>query len=63
MKHLDIKGPQVSYVNEYSEPIDIALSKHVDHPSILKIKGYFNQPAEFNFSEVIPNDIDFSKGS
>ena len=58
MKSFDIKGPQISYVNEDSDPIDLVLINHVDHPSILKIKEYFNEPAEFNFLEVIPNDIE-----
>ena len=57
MKNLDAKGPQVSHVNEDSDPIDIALNKYVGHPSIFKIKEYFNEPTECNFSEVIPNDI------
>ena len=35
----------------------INLNNYVDHPSILKIKRYFNKPTEFNFS-VIPNDIE-----
>ena len=41
VKNLDIKGPQVSHVNEDSDPIDIAFKKYVDHPSILKVKEYF----------------------
>ena len=57
LKTLDFKKPPVSPVNEDSDPIDIALTKYVDHPSILKIKEYFNEPTEFNFSEVITNDI------
>ena len=57
VKNLDAKGPQVSHVNEDSDPIDIALNKYVGHPSIFKIKEYFNEPTECNFSEVIPNDI------
>ena len=31
---------------------------HVCDPSILKTKEYFNEPTEFNFLEVIPNDIE-----
>ena len=57
MKNLDVKDPQVSHVNENSDPIDITLNKYVDHPSIFKTKEYFNKPTEFNFSEVTPNDI------
>ena len=57
MKNSDVKGPQVSHVNEDSGPVDIALNKYVGHPSIFKIKEYFNEPNECNFSEVIPNDI------
>ena len=45
----------MSHVNEDS---DIALNKYIYHPSILKIKEYFNEHSEFNFSEVIPNDIE-----
>ena len=48
----------MSHVKEDSDPSDIALNKYVDHPSILKIKEYFNQPNEFDFLEVIPNDIE-----
>ena len=48
---------QVSHVNGDSDPIDNVLNKYVDHSSILKIKKYFNEPAKFNFAEVIPNDI------
>ena len=58
VKNLDIKGPQVSHVNEDSNPINISLNKYVNHPSILKMKQYFNKPTEFIFSEVIPNDIE-----
>ena len=58
MKSFDIKGPQISYVNEDSDPIDLVIINYVDHPSILKIKEYFNEPTEFNFVEVIPNDIE-----
>ena len=57
MKNLDVKGPQVSHVNEGSDPIDIALNRCVVHPSIFKIKKYFNEPIECNSSEVMPNDI------
>ena len=53
-----MKGSQVSHVNEDSDPIDIALNKCVNHPSMLKIKEYFNEPTEFNFSDLIPNDIE-----
>ena len=53
-----MKGSQVSHVNEDSDPIDIALNKYVNHPSMLKIKEYFNEPTEFNFSDLIPNDIE-----
>ena len=48
MKNLDDKGPQVSHVNEDSDPIDIALNRYVVHPSIFKIKEYFNEPIECN---------------
>ena len=44
MKRLDAKGPQVSYVNEDSDAIDITLNKYIGHPSIFKIKEYFNEP-------------------
>ena len=57
VKNLDIKGPQVSHVNEDSDPIDIALKKYVDHPNILKVKEYFKKPTEFNFLGKIPNDM------
>ena len=53
-----MKGSQVSHVNEDSDPIDIALNKYVNHPSMLKIKEYFNESPEFNFSDLIPNDIE-----
>ena len=56
-KNLCVKGPQVSHVNENSDPIDINLNKYINHPSILKIKKYFNKSTECNFSEVTPNDI------
>ena len=56
MKYLDIKGPQVSHVNEDSDPIDITLSEYVDHSSTLKIKEYFNKPIELKFLEVLQND-------
>ena len=54
MKNLCVKGPQVSHVNENSDPIDINLNKYVDHSSIFKIKEYFNKS---NLSEVTPNYI------
>ena len=54
MKNLDVKGPQVSHVNQNSDSIDIALNKYVDHSSIFKIKEYFNKS---NLSEVTPNYI------
>ena len=57
MKNLDIKGPQMSHVNEDSDPTDITLSEYVGHPSILKIKEYFNEPIELKFLEVIQNDL------
>ena len=57
MKNLYVKGHQVSLVNENSDPIDINLNKYVDHPSIFKIKEYFNQSTESNFSEITPNNI------
>ena len=47
----------MSHVNEDSDPTDITLSKYVDHPSILKIKEYFNEPIELKFLEVIQNDL------
>ena len=53
-KNLCVKGPQVSHVNENSDPIDINLNKYVDHSSIFKIKEYFNKS---NLSEVTPNYI------
>ena len=66
VKNVDIKGPQMSDVNE--DPIDIALNKYVDHLSKLKITEYFTEPTVFNLSEVIPdgineekNDLDTSK--
>ena len=36
----------------------MALNKHVNHSSILKIKEYFNEHTEFNFLDLIPNDIE-----
>ena len=57
MKNLYIKGPQVSHVNKNSDPINIALNKYVDHPSVFKIKEYFNKLTECNFSEVTPKVI------
>ena len=48
-KNLDVKVPQVSHVNEDSDPIDIALNAYVDY--------YINKPTECNFSEVTPNYI------
>ena len=57
MKNLYVKGPQLSHVNENSDPINIALNKYVDHPSIFKIKEYFNKLTECNFSEVTPKVI------
>ena len=61
VENLDIKGPQVSLVNECSDPIDVVLNRYVNHPSILKIKKYFNEPIEFDISEVIPNDAEKEK--
>ena len=57
VKNLYVKGHQVCHVNENSDPIDIKLNKYVNHPSIFKIKEYFNKSAESNFSEITPNDI------
>ena len=57
VKSLDVKGPQVSHVNENSDPIKIALNKYVDHSSIFKIMEYFNKSANSNFSEITTNDI------
>ena len=57
MKNLDVKGPQVSHVNENSDPIDITLNKYVDLSKIFKTKEYFNKSTESNFLEVTPNDI------
>ena len=57
MKNLDVKGRQVSHVNENSDPTDMALNKYIDHSSTFKIKKYFNKSTESNFSEVTPNDI------
>ena len=51
MKNLDVKGPPEIHANDDSDPIDISLNKIVDNPSTLKIKEYFNEPAEFSFSE------------
>ena len=48
-KNLDVKVPQVSHVNEDSDPIDIALNAYVNY--------YINKPTECNFSEVTPNYI------
>ena len=61
MKNSDVKSPSgVSGVSlsQDSDPIDIAFNKYVDHPSVLKIKEYFNEDTEFNSSEVISNDIE-----
>ena len=57
VKNVDVKGPQVSPVDENSGPIDIALNKYVDHSSIFKITEYFNKSTESNFLEITPNDI------
>ena len=57
VKNLDVKGPQVSHANENSDPIDIALNKYVDHPSIFKIEEYFNKSTQCKFLEVTPNNI------
>ena len=57
VKNLYVKGHQVSLVNENSDPIDINLNKYVDHPSIFKIKEYFNKYTESNFLEITPNNI------
>ena len=57
MKNLYVKGLQVSHVNVNSDPIDINLNKYVDHPSILKVKEYFNKSTESIFLET-PNDIE-----
>ena len=35
----------------------MALNTYVNHSSILKIKEYFNEHTEFNFLDLIPNDI------
>ena len=35
----------------------MALNTYVNHSSILKIKEYFNEHNEFNFLDLIPNDI------
>ena len=56
MKNLDIKGSQVSHVNEDSVPVDTALNKYVDHLSILKIKEYINEPTEVYSAEGMPNE-------
>ena len=37
VKNVDVKRPQVSHVNENSDPIDITLNEYIDHPSIFKI--------------------------
>ena len=58
MKNSYIKGLHVCHVNEDSDPIDVALNKYVDHRSLLKMKEYFKEPTELNFSEAIPNDIE-----
>ena len=50
--------PQVCPVNEDSDLINIDLNKYANHSSLLKIKEYSNEPTKFNFSEVIPNDIE-----
>ena len=57
VKNLYFKGHQVSHVNENPDPIDINLNKYVNHPSIFKIKEYFNKSTESYFSEITPNDI------
>ena len=57
MKNLDVKGPQVSNFNENSETIGIAFNKYFDHPSIFKIKEYFNKAPQCNFQEVAPNNL------
>ena len=58
VKNLDVKGPQVSRVNEDSDHIVIAINKYVGHPSIFKRKEYSNEPTACNFLEVISNDIE-----
>ena len=51
MKNLNVKGTQVFRVIEDSDPIDIVIKKHIDHPSIFKTKKFFNEPTECNFSK------------
>ena len=49
----------MSRVNKDSDLIDIMLNKYVNHyPSLLKIKVCFNEPTEFDFREVIPNNTE-----
>ena len=57
MKNLYVKWHNVSLVNENSDPTDINLNKYVDHPSIFKIKEYFNKYTDSNFLEITPNNI------
>ena len=56
MKKLDVKGSQVSQVNEDSDPIDIALNKYVNHLVYLKKRNILMNLLS-NFLEVIPNEI------
>ena len=58
VENIGIITPQVCFVNEDSDHIDIAVNKYAYHPSILKIKEYFKESTEFNFLEEIPNDIE-----
>ena len=37
VKKIDIKGRQMSSLNEDSDSIDIALNKHVDYPCVSKV--------------------------
>ena len=53
-----MKGPQVSHVNEDSDPTNMALNKYSNHPSVLKIKEYFKEHTEFDFSDLIADDIE-----
>ena len=36
----------------------MVLKKYVNHPSIFKIKEYFNKHTEFNISDLIPSDVE-----
>ena len=48
----------MSSINTETDPIDNALNKYVNHPSVLKIKEYFRELDEFNFSPVTLEEME-----